>query len=169
MEVPCTSNLTLSLFIWIFQSSAWQTFESRLQEPRGQHSLAGLQPLRDTAEATPRPGIYCTNHAFWPLYTATLIILALCCVCLSNWFLISASRPLHWSEQTHHSEGFSCPLQVSRAGYQSLREWGPHFNHGTFIFFCLWVFLCFWRQTWALYDLKFVLGLMSSRNCAFVD
>lgn len=53
--------------------------------------------------------------------------------CLTNWFWISASRPFHWSEQTHHSEGFSCPLQVSRAGHQSLWERGPHLNYGIFI------------------------------------
>lgn len=67
-----------SLFIWIPQSSAWQTFKSWLQESRSQHSLAGLQPLRDTSEATPRPGIYCSKHAFRPISTATFSILALC-------------------------------------------------------------------------------------------
>lgn len=99
-----------------------------MQEPGGQHSLAVLQPLWDTSEAAPCSGIDLVTC----LYTVSLIVEAPWCVGLTNCVETSASRPLHRSEPTHHSEGFRCPLQVFGTGHQQIWEWRPHLNHGIF-------------------------------------
>lgn len=112
----------------ILQSFARQAFKSRVQEPGGQHSLAFLQSLRDASEATPCSGIDLV--AF--LYTVSFVVEAPCCLSLNNSVSTSASGPLHWSEPTHHSEGFSCPLQVLGTGHQQIWEWRPDLNHGIF-------------------------------------
>lgn len=83
---------------------------------------------RSWSNATSR---YSLNRPRLVICTASIILFTFYLLCLLHYLpWLSASRPLHWSEQADHSEGFSCSLQVPRAGHQSLWERGPHLNNG---------------------------------------
>lgn len=107
-----------------------------MQEPRSQHSLACLQSLRDSTEATPCPGDFCTFYEFVLYYALFLSLLSLNELVLT--FILQffiAPGPLHWSKPTHHSESFCSSSKISGACNQPVWEWGSYLSNGMLFLF----------------------------------